>query len=177
MRPSSHDHVFLSRPRIPIRNLWLLLLYAWDLANFIGRFDAEIEASPELPSLVARLLTYVAERRLKRNLSRSYRPLEAVLSRVRGRIDVLETLGKNRLDRAQVACRFDDLTINTPRNRFVRAALTHMAAQVGDINLAHQCRTLSRDLARLGVGGDRYSSVRKRTNDRRHECQQRLRNQ
>jgi 5-methylcytosine-specific restriction enzyme subunit McrC len=104
-------------------------------------------------------LTYVAERRLKRNLSRSYRPLEAVLSRVRGRIDVLQTLGKNRLDRAQVACRFDDLTINTPRNRFVRAALTHMAAQVGDINLAHHCRTLSRDLARLGVGGDRPSGV------------------
>jgi 5-methylcytosine-specific restriction enzyme subunit McrC len=146
-----------SHGRIPIRNLWLLLLYAWDLANFIGRMEVEVEASPDLPSLIARLLAYATEKRLKRNLSRGFRPREAVLSRVRGRIDILQTLANDQLDRGQVACRFDDLTIDTPRNRFVRAALTHIAGCVDDHDLAHRCRTLSRDLARLGVGGLRPS--------------------
>lgn len=32
--------------RIPVRNLWLLLLYASDLARFGDRFDAAVEESP-----------------------------------------------------------------------------------------------------------------------------------
>src|SRR3954462_6567348 len=55
--------------RIPVRNLWLLLLYASGLARFGGRFDAAVEDSPDLPDLIARLLCFAVERRLRRNLS------------------------------------------------------------------------------------------------------------
>jgi 5-methylcytosine-specific restriction enzyme subunit McrC len=58
--------------RIPVRNLWLLLLYASDLARFGDRFDAAVEESPDLPDLVARLLCFAVEHRLRRNLSRGY---------------------------------------------------------------------------------------------------------
>jgi len=37
--------------RIPVRNVWLLFLYAYDLARFQHRFDAKVEASPDLKSL------------------------------------------------------------------------------------------------------------------------------
>src|SRR4051794_25991635 len=73
--------------RILVRNLWILLLYASDLARFGSRLDAAVEDSPDLPDLIARLLCFAVERRLRRNLSRGYRRAEAVLSRVRGRID------------------------------------------------------------------------------------------
>ena len=143
--------------RIPVRNLWLLLLYASDLARFFGQFDAAVEEAPDLPSLIAKLLAYAVEHRLRRNLSRGYQQEDAVLTRVRGRIDLVQTYSRELLQRGQVACRFEEHTINTPRNRLVRAALNTVSGRVQDAELAHRCRTLAGDLGRLGVGGVRPS--------------------
>lgn len=143
--------------RIPVRNLWLLLLYASDLGKFFGKFDAEVEESANLPALIGRLLAKAVEHRLRRNLSRGYRQRREIMNRVRGRIDLLETFSKELLERGQVACRFEEHTIDTPRNRLVRAALDAVASRVADGTLAHRCRTLAGDLGRLGVSGCRPS--------------------
>ncbi|WP_244553498.1 5-methylcytosine-specific restriction endonuclease system specificity protein McrC [Nitrobacter vulgaris] len=143
--------------RIPVRNLWLLLLYASDLGSFLGRFEADVEEAPDLPSLIARLLSYAVERRLRRNLSRNYIRKEDVLTRVRGRIDIMRTYSHGLLSQGLVACRFEDHTINTPRNRLVRAALDAVATRISDTNLAHRCRNLAGDLGRIGVSGVRPS--------------------
>src|ERR1700719_2818408 len=114
--------------RIPVRNLWLLMLYASELTRFKGDFNALVEAeNDDLPDLVARLLAKAVEHRLRRNLSRGYRNRATVLTRVRGRIDLLTTEAHLLLDKGEVFCRFQDLTVDTPRNRFVRAALDLMA--------------------------------------------------
>ena len=73
---------------IPLRNIWLLFLYAADLVSFKDSSKVEVESARNLPELLARLLTKVVQQRLRRNLSRGYQPRHAVLSRVRGRIDV-----------------------------------------------------------------------------------------
>ena len=110
--------------RIPVRNLWLLMFYASDLFRMLGRDNLAYEDNPdELPNLVAEILAHAVEKRQRRQLSLGYRRRNAVISRVRGRIDVLTTARRQLLSRGRVACRFDELTINTPRNRFVRAAL------------------------------------------------------
>ena len=106
---------------------------------------------------MARLLTHVVEGRLRRNLSRGYRPQAATLSRVRGRIDMLETTTRRLMDRGRIACRFEDHTMDTPRNRLVRAALAQLAARVTDDLLAHRCRQLAGDFTRMGVLGPRPS--------------------
>lgn len=139
--------------RIPVRNMWFLFLYASDLARFGGQFDAAVEASPDLPSLVARLLCFSVERRLRRNLSRGYLQREAVVTRVRGRIDVLRTLSGELLRHGTVACRFQDLAIDTPRNRLVRAAFDALARLVSDTVLANDCSRLAYDLGCQGVSG------------------------
>src|SRR5438874_13396139 len=89
--------------RIPVRNIWLLFLYASNLARFHGQYAAQVEESPDFPSLIARLLCYAAVRRLRRNLSRGYQQNQAVLTRVRGRIDVLKTFSRDLLSRGMVA--------------------------------------------------------------------------
>ena len=139
--------------RIPVRNLWLLLLYASDLGRFFEKYNAAVENAPDLPSLIARLLAYAVERRLRRNLSRNYIRKEDVLTRVRGRIDMVRTYSNDLLSRGQIACRFEDHTIDTPRNCLVRAALDAVSGSVSDADLAHRCRTLAGDLGRLGVSG------------------------
>lgn len=140
--------------RIPVRNLWLLMLYASELTRYTDRFNALVEADfDDLPDMVARLLVETVDRRLRRNLTRGYRTRQMALTRVRGRIDILTTEARLLLSRGEVFCRFQDLTLDTPRNRLVRAALDLMARVVGDAGLGQRCRALACILARSGVGG------------------------
>lgn len=129
---SSEPTTRLAYDQIPVRNVWFLFLYAHDLARFQGRFDAEVEDSPDFKCLIARLLCHVVEIRLRRNLSYGYRPRAETLKRVRGRIDLLKTMSRDLFRRGEVACRFEELTIDTKRNRFVRAALAALGKSIDD---------------------------------------------
>ena len=141
---------------IPVRNLWLLLLYASQLYRHIGAGKAAIEENPdEIPDLVAEILSRMVEKRLMRNLTYGHRLESAVLSRVRGRIELLRTERSQLLRRGKVACRFDALTVDTPRNRYVRAALKRVAPIVKRQELAHRCRLLSTTLGRMGVSAEK----------------------
>ena len=86
--------------------------------------EVAVEDNPDdIPDLVAEMLCHQIEHRIQRGLSYGYRPRKAVLGHVRGRIDLLNTERHRLLDRGKVACRFDELTIDTARNRYVRTAL------------------------------------------------------
>ena len=142
--------------RIPVRNLWLLMLYASELFRHRDRGKIAVEENPEdISDLVAEILTRLVERRLRRNLSFGYQPREAVLGRVRGRINLLYTERHQLLDRGRVACQFEEFVVDTPRNRYVRAALEKIATIVKRTDLVERCRTLAARLRRMGVGGEK----------------------
>jgi 5-methylcytosine-specific restriction enzyme subunit McrC len=143
--------------QIPLRNIWLLFLYAADLGHFKEQWKVDPESAKDLPELVARLLMHAVEQRLRRNLSGGYLPKHAVLPRVRGRIDMLQTVTGQLLERGRIACSFDDHTMHTPRNRLVRAALDALAVCVEDAKVVHHCKSISNALGRLGVGPERPS--------------------
>ena len=142
--------------RIPVRNIWLLMLYASELYHELppARRVGVEENPDELPNLVAELLTHAVERRIRRNLSFGYRRRRADLSRVRGRIDLLRTERRQLLGRGLVACSFDELTVDTPRNRFVKSALDLLEGIVRNTDLAQRCRALSLQMERAGVSGE-----------------------
>lgn len=141
--------------RIPIRNLWLLMLYASNLFREIVHAKVSVEDNPDdIPDLIAEILSRQVELRLKRNLSFGYQSREAVLGRIRGRINLLYTERHQLLGRGKVACRFDKLTVDTARNRFVRAALEEISKIVRRKELAHRCRSLGASLKRMGVAGE-----------------------
>ena len=141
--------------RIPVRNLWLLMLYASDLFRTCGIGKVGLEDSPDdLPDLIAEILAHAVEVRQRRRLSLGYRSRIAALNRVRGRIDVLTTERHQLLDRGLVACRFDELTIDTPRNRFVRAALQTISRIVRRKDVSHRCRSLASGMKAMGVSDE-----------------------
>ena len=142
--------------RIPIRNIWLLMLYASHLYRELPpaqRVAAE-DNPDEIPDLVAELLTHAIERRLRRNLSFAFQGTAADLRRVRGSIDLLRTERRQLLLRGRVACRYQELTVDTPRNRFVRAAVQQLAKVVGNADLVSRCRTADARLEAAGVSTD-----------------------
>lgn len=136
---------------VPLRNIWVLFLYAADLAKFKSKINVEAEEARDLPELIARVLVSVVKDRLRRNLSRGYLATDLVLTRVRGRIDLLNTSTKRLLERGRVACHFDEHTVNTPRNRMVRYALEYLSRAVPSKEVLRECGELSRTMERMGV--------------------------
>ncbi|EJR0961166.1 TPA: 5-methylcytosine-specific restriction endonuclease system specificity protein McrC [Vibrio parahaemolyticus] len=137
---------------IPVRNLWLLMLYASDLYRHLGTNKVDLEDNPEdIADLVAEIICHQVEERMMRNLSYGYQSKVAVISRVRGRIDTLTTERQRLLEKGKVCCRFDELTVDTPRNRYVRSALERLTKLNVKTTLAHKCRALMLSLERLGV--------------------------
>ena len=144
---------------IPVRNIWLLLLYASQLYRELpASRRVELEGAPDhIPHLVAEILANAVERRLRRNLSHGYQRQWADLNRVHGRIDLFRTERRRLLQRGRVACVFDELTVDNPRNRYVKAALTHIASVArklaNESDLERRCRDLAARLERAGVVG------------------------
>jgi 5-methylcytosine-specific restriction enzyme subunit McrC len=132
------------------------MLYASDLVRIAEvrnvLTDRELD---DLPDVIATLLANEVQRRLQRNLTLGYRHRVRAVTRVRGRIDILTTQTRMLLERGEVFCRFEELTIDTPRSRLVRAALDRMARLVKSTDLKRRCRALEIGLGRAGVGGNR----------------------
>jgi len=138
--------------RIPVRNLWLLMLYASELFREVGSSLKSIEENPDdIPDLVAEILCRRVEQRMQRNLSYGYQVRQAALSRVRGRIDVRKTECGRLMEHGKIACRFNELSIDTPRNRYVLIALNVISKLVRRTELSHRCRSLCLGLKRMGV--------------------------
>jgi len=139
--------------RIPVRNLWLLMLYASELFATDDRVQAAgvEDAGDDLPDLVAEVLVSAVEHRLHRPLSRRHVPHRADLTRVRGRIDHLRTQTRGLLTRGQVACRFDDLSVDHLVNRVVYTGLALAARVARSSALRERAGAAARLLAWSGV--------------------------
>lgn len=113
---------------IPIRNVWLLQLFASSLYRRMGAGLVAAEENPEdLPDLVGRILSEEVSVRLHTGLSVGFQQSTRALHRVRGRINVLTTERHQLLRRGQVSCTFDEIVTDTPANRLVKAALEKAA--------------------------------------------------
>lgn len=144
--------VISGKTEIPIANLWMLMLYA---SKFYEPGTESIDGAekyPELlPDLLAEILVASVGERIRKPLTPVFSMASRDLRRVRGRIDVLRTESHQLLRRGQIACRFDELTNDSPRNRMVLAALNTLAPLVGSKSLASECRNQSRALERMGI--------------------------
>ncbi len=140
--------------KVPVRNLWLLMLYASDLFRHKGTGKVSFEENPdEIPDLVAEILANIVEKRLRKNLTYGYTSESAVLNTVRGKIDHISTTRHQLLLKGKIACKFENLSVNTPRNRLVRAALYCLARNASRPILRKKCKALGDMLGQSGVSG------------------------
>lgn len=139
--------------KIPIRNLWFLMLYAYDLIHTLDdNTRVAVENNPdELPDLIATILANAVEKRLRQNLTVNLERQHADLSRVRGRINHIRTARKLLLQRGKIACSFDVFTTDTPKNQLVKAALNRLSPLVKTDKLKERCYANASALERSGV--------------------------
>lgn len=140
---------------IPVRSLWFLLVYASDMLSQLRTTEREKilagDRDDDLIDAVAEVLAGEVEQRLRRQLTVQYRLRQAELTRVRGRIDHLRTATRRLTDQGRIACRFEELSVDSPRNRFIAHTLISAAPALIRTDLAHRCRAAAFRMHRHGV--------------------------
>jgi 5-methylcytosine-specific restriction enzyme subunit McrC len=111
--------------KIPIKNLFYLLCYAWDVLEpgDVTEVGAA-EVPDDLENLIASVLSSRLERLLRRGLERDYQEKREDASCIRGRIDFQETTKRMLRRRGAAHVIFDELSPDTLANRLVKATLS-----------------------------------------------------
>lgn len=109
--------------KIPVRNWWHMLLYAWDLVDLKDRLQSEVEDAPDLRALLTKILVFLMKHQVRRGLRGDYVERSEELRGVRGRIDFGETLRGLSMYRGRLHCEFEEFTLNVPRNQIIRSTL------------------------------------------------------
>lgn len=133
--------------KIPVRNWWHMLLYAWNLAEFKDRHNDVIkeEAPDDLHALLTLILTEITNKQIRRGLRGEYVDRSELLKTVRGRIDFTGTLRELALYRGQLRCEYDEYSLNVPRNQIIFSTL-HKSLSKG---LGKDAEMLQRRVERL----------------------------
>jgi 5-methylcytosine-specific restriction enzyme subunit McrC len=125
--PTPGDLIQWTEYGIPIRNLWYMLLYAWNelpLRRIGGLEDAE--DAPTLDALLAFILAKLVQQRLRVGLGRDYVEEKQLLKGIRGRVNFGDSLRQHTFERNQAYCNFQQFSINVPKNQIIRSTLMRL---------------------------------------------------
>lgn len=115
------------QPRIPIRNYYYLLCYAWDQLEQGRVVDVQRCPTTRLVDLYALVLCDGIKHLARRGLERGYELHSDELASLRGRIDVFGSVRRLLPMRGRALCEFDELTVNTLNNQILKATLSLLA--------------------------------------------------
>lgn len=111
---------------IPIRNLYYLLLYAWDRLDAAAQVPVSGEDETSLRNLLARVLEFGTRRLLLRGLDRDYLRHREDIRGIRGRVNFAESIQRNLLPNGLARCEFDELSHNVLHNRILKTTIARL---------------------------------------------------
>lgn len=135
---------------IRIENVFYLLCYAHGRVSDLSLAPAGVDLGERMENLFAHVLTTTVRRLLRRGIARRYEEKHADLRGVRGKILLGETLARSLLRRGELACRFEELSVELPENRILRAACARLSRHP-EVS-AHYRSPLAELVRRLGDG-------------------------
>ncbi len=109
--------------KIPVRNLYYLLAYAWDRLQEAERISVGAEEVHDLTNLLARVLEGAANILIRRGIDRGYATSTAEVRGIRGQIDFSGSLRRMSFERGRAVCSFDLLSEDVQHNRILKAAV------------------------------------------------------
>lgn len=154
---------------IPVRNVWHMLLYAWNVPLVMPQVSmGDVESAPTLDALFARVLMNMIQQRMRIGLGRGYVPASKTLRSVRGRVDFAESIKRQTFDHGEANCDFQEYSVNEPRNQILRSTLMRLVhtgvfgsnATEADA-VRHRLRWLSRSLHGVDLIEPDLESIRR----------------
>jgi len=121
------EHLELKESDIPIRNIWHMLLYAWnEPPQTSTSLMQNEEDAPNLDTLLCLVLIRLIQQRFRIGLSRNYLDENHPIKGIRGQVNFGESLKKNLFNKGQAFCRYQEFSINVPKNQIIRTTLQRM---------------------------------------------------
>lgn len=108
---------------IPIRNIYYMLSYAFQVLSEQGYKDIETEQFDNVAELCAAILSKGVSLQLKRGLGREYIENMEPLSSLRGRIEISESIKTRSMLKRQLVCSYDDFSENSYMNRIIKTTI------------------------------------------------------
>lgn len=108
---------------IPIRNIYYMLSYAFQVLNEQGYKNLATEEFNNTAELCAAILAKGISMQLKRGLGREYLTQSEPLSTLRGKIDISESLKTQSILKRQLVCTYDDFSVNSYMNRIIKSTM------------------------------------------------------
>jgi 5-methylcytosine-specific restriction enzyme subunit McrC len=139
--------------KVPIQNLYYLLCFAWEYAPDELSLDiVALPPSSDVLDLCAFILTRGMGRLLRAGLDQGYQERDEFTTRIRGRINMTQTLSRRANSTPRVACRFDELTPNVIHNQIIRSTIAQLMHSMQiDRGLRDGLRKCYRDLTGIDV--------------------------
>ncbi|MDQ8953747.1 hypothetical protein RFH42_12345 [Acinetobacter rudis] len=118
-----HCH-YITKYGIPIKNVWLLILYASEVYKTSKESFSNVEDNlDDLYTVILELLCDQFDKNITKGLSSNYVSRNKNLTRVRGSINFLVTETKMLTQRGKVNCSYDELSLDIPRYQYVLMTL------------------------------------------------------
>ena len=126
--------------KIPVRNIYYLLCYAWDHIGEGETIDVGSQEFGGLVDLFAKVLNDGVARLVSRGLDRDYLTAHQDIRGLKGKLDLATTVQRNLLLNGKTHCAFDELSHDVPQNRILKATL-HSLTLVTALNPDEKRRT------------------------------------
>ena len=137
---------------IPIKNIYYMLSYAFQMLNEQGYKNLATEDFDNAGDLCAAILIRGISYQLKRGLGREYISETDTISAIRGKIEITESIKNQSMIRSQMVCTYDEFSVNSPLNQIIKS--TVMLLLKADISKARK-----KELRKLTVYFDDVSVV------------------
>lgn len=144
--------------KIPVRNIYYLLCYAWDYVGEGETVDVDSEEFGGLVDLFAKVLNDGISRLISRGLDRDYLAVHEDIRGLKGKLDLATTVKRSLLPNGRTHCAFDELSYDVPPNQILKATLRSLTL-IAALNPDERERT-----ERLFRKLDTVSNVRLTTN-------------
>lgn len=112
-----------SNQLIPIKNVYYMLSYAFQVLNESGYKKLATEEFENVGDLCAAILIRGISNQIKRGLSREYIPETESLSSLRGKINISESIKSNSIIKNQMICTYDEFSLNSYMNRIIKTTV------------------------------------------------------
>ena len=156
--------------KIPIRNLFYLLSYVWDVDWEMEWSAIDADKSGDALNLLTKILTISTDRIIRRGLDRGYKDISEEMFGVRGRIDIANTIKHNGFANARLTCNFEELDYSVLHNQIIKTTLVNLSHANGldkdlreeVLDLTHRLKTIES----IELSQNMFSKVRFHSNIR-----------
>lgn len=112
--------------KVPIKNIYYMLCYAWDLVDYIDKSLFGSSEFDNIYNLLGKILVKEIRKLVKRGFSKDYIEIQEILSNLKGQIDIDASIRQNNIKSMKLTCNYNEYSNNILLNQIIKTTLTNL---------------------------------------------------